>query len=96
MLSDQRKQFIIDCVERYRKKYKKEFQLHVKAVNNIRQGRLNKYGADKAMEIRWGVSIPSKLFRQLDFLNEPRFLEDKEEFQWFMKTFKEFRIPEKI
>lgn len=92
-----RKTFIEDCVKVYRAEFNEEYIEHLKNVKAFRESQDNKYAWDKKsdIELRWGASVPSRLFKILSSkIDKP--LGDKEELRWFLKKFPEFQIPEKV
>ncbi len=92
-----RKKFIEDCVKIYRSDFNEEYIEHLQNIKKFREQQENKYAWDKKsdVELRWGASVPTRLFSVLQSkLEKP--LGDKEELRWFIKTFPEFGIPEKV
>lgn len=92
-----RKKFIEDAIKIYRAEFNNEYIKHLKRVKKFRDKQKNKFGSDEDKEFRIGVSIPERLFILIDkVLEDPLFLEDKEELLWFTKKFPMFTVPEKI
>ncbi len=62
--------------------------------------RKNQYASVQDKTIRWGISMPIGLFYVIDnwktSQGKPGLFKEKGELHWFMKTFKAFRIPEKV
>ncbi len=91
-----RKMFIEDTVRQY-VKAKKDYQQHQKQVKIMRGSRKNVYASDDKKDLRWGLSFPKELFFTLDrYLDNPRFLNEDKEYEWFMKRFPDFKIPDKF
>jgi len=94
-----RRKFIEDTVKVYRSDYNEEYVKHLKEVHLQRNKQANKYASTPDKEMRPVVSIPNRLFyfidRALIEMSEPRFLSEKKELEWFLKTFPEFQVPEK-
>lgn len=77
---------------------------HTKAVidqnKEIRQTRRNQYASDEGKNLRWGISLPPRLYGDLrkyfkNECNEKLFRDDKD-VKNFMKNFPQFRIPKKM
>lgn len=95
----QRKIFIEEVVKEFKKKFPEEYQLIVKSCQQQRVLKRDKWGSDGAgweEAWRWTLRLPARMFMILDMvLEEPRFLEDQKELEWFKKTFPEFLVCEK-
>lgn len=72
----------------------------LKQNRELQKTRLNEYASTENKSIRWGLSLPPKLYMDLDryfkkLYNEKLF-EDNGEMRQFMKRFKNFSIPERV
>jgi len=95
----QRKQLIEEIVREFIKKFPVDYMAICQSVKIQRKLKKDKWGlTDKDSEyMRWTLRIPARLFRILDKkLIQPRFLEEQWEIDWFKKTFKEFRVSERV
>jgi hypothetical protein len=91
-----RKKYIIDTIKFFIKNHPLEWEENKKRVRDLRGTRANELGADKALEYRFAFSLHPKLFGMLDeTLDNPRFLKEDDEYNWFAKTFRELTIPQK-
>lgn len=94
-----RRQFITDCVERYKQNYGGEYELFLyqlqKRKDEMKDKRLGMTRDDN--EIRLAVSMPERLYGMLsvalDGEHEKNFGDDKGEMEWFVKKFPEFLVP---
>jgi len=100
LTKSQRKIFIEECVRRFIKKFPIEYTEIIKSVRQQRKLRLDEWGSDKAgweETFRWTLRIPQRLFNIIDKkLENPRFLDEQWEIDWFKKTFPEFRVSLRI
>ena len=90
--------FISDCVKRFAKKHPYEYKVVCESVKKEKNKKWSKYGLiDGSSEyIRWTLRIPERLFNLIDkTLANPRFLEEKEESEWFKREFPMFMVSEK-
>jgi len=93
-----RRDFIKAAVKSVYLAYPEEYKQAVERATKARNSRSNKFAlADKDMDMRWGVTIPNRLWI---FINAhlDGFLDDKThkgEMKWFIKEFPQFAIPEK-
>lgn len=71
-----------------------------KQNKELQKIRLNQYASTKDRTIRWGVSLPPKLYSDLRKMCEKvyneKLFKDNGEFHSFMKKFPQFAIPKKI
>lgn len=66
----------------------------IKQNKEMRSNRLNQFGSTKDNSIRYGLSLPPQLYQLLKRYSEShgeKFLGSKEDINWFMKKFPEFR-----
>jgi len=106
LTKEQRKQFIMECVSEFVKKFPIEYAAICENVKRRRKLQKDDFGlmekkqfgkeGHEGIWMRWTLRIPLKLFNILDKnLKSPRFLEEDWEINWFKKTFPEFRVSEK-
>lgn len=82
--------------------YSKTFRVELDAlkINNkaARSSRANKFASLNGfrLDMRWAVSAPRRLVEILDLILNPRMFYNTKELHWFMKTFPDFCIPEKV
>lgn len=74
---------------------RKEYKLIKKDIEMITGTRLNKFGANKSKDFRWGLSLPQTLYRLLKKA-DPTFMDTKPNLRSFMHFFPRFSIPEKV
>lgn len=92
-----RQKLIEDIVEEFRKKYPSEYEDAAKSAKEMQGTRANVLGTDEAKELRLALRLPSRLMNALQLtLQHPGFLKEDDEFNWFMKRYSEFRVPEKV
>jgi len=95
-----RQNFIEDVVKRFIATYPQEHNAVVKWIEEKRKTNLNAFGADEKMEMRFLLKIPARLFTFLDGSLKGdaglRFLDDKEESDWFCRNFPFYRIGTKF
>jgi hypothetical protein len=86
-----RKAFIVNTIEWWKNKHLAEFNEATKHAEKVRNSRMNKFGSDKEKEFRFELTIPSDLFNMLyGMLDNPSFLQEDWEVEWFRKTFPQF------
>jgi len=91
-----RQKLISDIVFAYELKYPGKIKETASSAKKIRGTRANIFGSDKQKELRWALRIPGQLWRMFDMLiKDPLIFHEESELTWFMKTFPEFRVPEK-
>ena len=94
-----RRQYIRDCVEKYKTDYKDQYNLFLEQVQERREKMADKkFGKLQGdNELRLAISLPEKLMAMFDFaldgVHEKRFGDDKGEMEWFTKKYPEFLIP---
>ena len=89
-------QFIIDSIKSFKRNNPQDWKNTLKRVKEMRDTRATPFGSDKQKEFRFEFTIPEKLYNMLSAcLDNPKFLSDKKEVNWFAKTFKQLTIPEK-
>jgi len=94
-----RRKLIEAIVEEYIKRFPLEYMAVCHSVKIQRKLKKDKWGlTDKdSAYMRWTLRIPARLFKILDRqLQNPRFLEEQSEIDWFKKRFREFRVCEKV
>ena len=96
MITKSRKKFIEDVINTYIKNHPGEYREVLKSIKTKRtvmsDADLGKFADDKTSRAKY--RFPSGLFNALDLsLDNPRFLEEKEEDAWFAKKFNQFMIP---
>lgn len=94
----QRKQFVEECVKEFIKKFPIEHKLICESVKQQRKLKIDKWGSDKdSATFRWTIRMPKRLFTIIDKkLENPRFLEEQWEIDWFKKTFPEYRVSDRV
>lgn len=90
--------FIRYAVQLYSKTFRVELDALKKSNKAVRATRTNRFAslAGYRMDIRWGVSAPRRLVDILDLILTPRMFYNRKELHWFMRTFPDFCIPDKI
>ncbi len=93
-----RRQLIVDLVRTFYKLYPMEYWMNRESVKRKR-GLLKdpKFGrSDKSSDsFKHLFRIPKRLFNSFDIvINNPRFLDEPGETEWFAKRFPEFKVPE--
>lgn len=84
-------------MEAYKKTNKLEYEDAVKSAKEMQGTRANVLGSMEGGELRLALRLPSRLAEALDLtLQNPKFLKEDDEFNWFMKRFREFTVPKKI
>lgn len=73
----------------------------IQVIKMIKETRDNKFASTKDKSIRWGVSLPPRLYRFLDNYEKKleegnRLFKTNEDMRWFAKTFPVFAVAEKI
>lgn len=102
----QRKYFIEGCVNEFVKRFPLEYEAICLSAKKQRQLKKDKFGGMEehqfgkeyhaGIDMRWTLRLPRRLFITIDSkLQNPRFLEDDDEINWFKKRFPEFRVSEK-
>ena len=92
---DIRKRFIIDAVRLYEARWPEEAKEAKASVQAMKDTRANVFGADKAMEMRFALRLPTRLYDILSKLDNPSFLHEKEELVWFIKNFPGYSVTQK-
>lgn len=93
-VQDNRKEFITCVVEDFKELYPDSYNEVVDRAKELKETRSNEFAlADEDLELRFGVTLPSKLDQFIRF-HISDFLEGKE-MGWFIKKFPQFAIPEK-
>lgn len=90
-----RQRYILDAVRYYEKKYPKEAAEAKRSVKSKRDSRANIYGSDSSKEMRFALRLPERLFRSLSQLDNPPFLHEDREFNWFIRTFPDYSVTKK-
>lgn len=91
-----RRQFILDTVNFFIKNHPQEWEENKKRVKMLKDTRANRFGGDKENDYRFAFSLHPKLFNMIDeVLDNPKFLKDDKEYNWFAKTFRDLTVPEK-
>jgi len=72
----------------------------VRALKDIRATRENEFAANKSKTMRWGISLPPRLYHALDryfmtTMGEKLFV-NQYQMRQFAKKFPEFKVPERI
>lgn len=97
MMTPLRQKLIEEIVEEFRKRFPQEYEDASKSAKAMQGTRANVYGSDEQKELRLALRLPNRLAYALQMtLQNPTFLKEDDEFNWFMKRFPEFRVPEKI
>lgn len=97
-----RRDRIRKIIEAYEHKHPEAAQAAAASARGMTRSRANKFAVDDKsaysdVPIQWGFRLPGGLFRMLDnLIAEPKFLHDEDEYKWFLKEYKRYRIPEKI
>jgi len=72
----------------------------IKQNREMNKIRLNEFASTKKKRLRWGASIPPKLFHDLEkylkTLGEKKLFNDNKELHQFMRKFPAFKIPDKV
>lgn len=72
----------------------------IQALKDIRATRANEFAANKSKTMRWGLSLPPRLYHALNryFLTTQgtKLFDNKKEMHQFAKKFPQFKVPEKI
>lgn len=72
----------------------------VKALKEIRETRINQFASTKTNTIRWGVSLPPRLYHDLNRYFKLNFghklFDNQKNMRQFAKKFPEFKVPERI
>jgi transposase len=72
----------------------------VQALKDIRKSRDNEFGSNKTNTMRWGVSLPPRLYHDLDRLFKVQYgeklFDNQKQMREFARKFPEFRVPERI
>lgn len=72
----------------------------IKQNKEMQKTRINEYASTKKKQLRWGISIPPRLFFALEAYfrktADQKLFENTKELHSFMRKFKQFTIPEKI
>lgn len=95
-----RRQFIVDAVEYYMKKYPEEYQEFIQYVAQRRTNMNDRnFGKVKGTsELRVGVTLPRRIYDIFSYSlkgEEKPFGEEKGEMRWFTKKFPQFVLPSK-
>ena len=97
MMTPLRQKLIEEIVETFRTKFPKEYDEAAKSAKGMQGTRANVYGSDEGKELRLALRMPARLVDALQMtLQNPGFLKEDDEFNWFMTRFKEFVVPEKV
>lgn len=97
-----RRHVITQIVEAYEKEHPHSAADAAESARGMRRTRANPFAvSDKSayadMPFQWGFRLPGGMMRMFDaFLSNPVAFHEEEEYRWFMKTFKRYRIPEKF
>ncbi len=106
LTKQQRKFFIEECVREFIKQFPLEYAAICESAKKQRGLKKDEFGlmeqhqfgkeGHEGLYMRWSLRLPQRLFSILDKkLNNPRFLENDEEMNWFKNTFSEFRVCER-
>lgn len=97
-----RRRRIKKLMRAFKKKYPKQYKGTVEIVKDKRKKLSDKdYGTIddpdwEELDVRISVETPEKLHDWMDVaINNPNFLETKEELHWFMDEYPEFKVPKK-
>jgi hypothetical protein len=88
-----RQQFICDVVDYYIEHHNKDYKAFLKMTTKKRDELMNKNTATFPDEHgRYLCSLPEGLWQALDVFQYPRFLEKKDEKEWFLKKYPQFLV----
>lgn len=91
-----RQKLISDIVFAYELRYKEKVKEAVESSKVMRGTRANKFGSDKSLELRWALRLPGGLWRMFEeLIKDPLMFHEEAELKWFMKTFPQYRLPER-
>jgi len=92
---DTRKRFITDVIRIYEQRFSEEAEEAKASVRKMKGSRATVYGSDMNKEMRFMLRIPARLFSCLNKLDEPKFLHEDEEMNWFVRTFPKYSVTRK-
>ena len=72
----------------------------IQALKDIRATRENDFASNKSKTMRWGISLPPRLYHALDkyffTTRGERLFDNLAEMRQFAKKFPQFKVPERI
>ena len=75
-------------------------KLFLKEVNAIKETRSNDYASNDQKTMRWGLSMPSRLYQFLDKafrrLYNEKLISKEHSMTWFAKKFPQFAVPKTL